>query len=120
MGLDQNLYLCKKQSKNGVKEDNLIEDWYFRKNYELHRAVELVCLDGASTNVEYIHINKEQWKEICRKMEPRQEALDYFLDYTGNNLEWIEENLEEFKETKKELEALDEFENGAIYYYSWW
>ena len=120
MGLDQNLYLCKKQSKNGVKDDNLIKDWYFRKNHELHRAVELVCLDGASTNVEYIHINKEQWKEICRKMEPRQEVLDYFLDYTGNNLERIKEDLDEFKNTKEEIESMKEFEEGVIYYYSWW
>ena len=69
MGLDQNLYLCKKQSKNGVKDDNIIVDKYFRKNHELHRTVEVNCLEGASTNVEFIFISKEQWNLICKDLK---------------------------------------------------
>lgn len=120
MGLDQNLYLCKKQSKNGVKDDNIIIDKYFRKNHELHEAVEVICLDGRSTNVEYILITKEDWKKICKRLEKTKQSIKRYLEYTGHDEDWVIENLDEFEATKKELETMEEFENGVIYYYSWW
>ena len=120
MGLDQNLYLCKKQSKNGVKDDNIIVDKYFRKNHELHRAVENTCLGGASTNVEFIFISKEQWSSICEDLKKTDESIERYTEYMGHDSEWVIENLDEFEMVREELEAMEEFEDGVIYYYSWW
>lgn len=120
MGLDQNLYLCKKQSKNGVKDDNIIVDKYFRKNHELHRTVEVNCLEGASTNVEFIFISKEQWNLICKDLKKTEESIERYMEYTGHDREWVIENLDEFETVREELEAMEEFEDGVIYYYSWW
>ena len=120
MWLDQNLYLCKKQSKNGVKDDNIIVDKYFRKNHELHRAVKVTCLEGASTNVEFIFISKEQWNLICEDLKKTEESIERHMEYTTHDREWVIENLDEFEMVREELEAMEEFENGVIYYYSWW
>ena len=112
MGLDQNLYLCKKQSKNGVKDDNIIVDKYFRKNHELHRTVEVNCLEGASTNVEFIFISKEQWNLICKDLKKTEESIERYMEHTRHDREWVIENLDEFETVREELEAMEEFENS--------
>lgn len=120
MGLDQNLYLCKKKSKNGVKEDNKILDKYFRKNHSLHFAITEICNEKKSTNVEYIWISKEQWKQICEIMKPTEENIKKMLERTETDLDWVKDDLKYFKKAATEIEKNKFFETGELCYYSWW
>ena len=120
MGLDQNLYLCKKKSKNGVKEDNEALDKYFRKNHCLHYAITEICNEKKSTNVEYIWISKEQWKQIRKAMKATKKNIEKMLEQTEKDLEWVKYDLKCFGEAATEIEKNEFFETGELCYYSWW
>lgn len=120
MGLDQNLYLCKGKAKNGVLNDNEVLDHYFRKNHALHQTIEEICLNGNSTNVEYIWIEKEQWELIKKAMESTESNIFKFMESTGHDRDWTIEDLKEFEKAAKEIEENKFFKTGIVCYYSWW